>query len=89
MGVVRLPFTCGQELLKPEEAVNMADHALYKAKGGGRNCAVAIVEQSFPDTATRHRVEGDFDQALADGLVHLQMINGPLVSVTGSMQRAA
>ncbi len=76
IGLVRLPFTCENQPLSPEEAVNLADVALYKAKSSGRNRTVAIAEQSI-DSQSRALIENDFEKALSDGVVHIETLSGP------------
>ena len=63
--------------MTPEEAVNLADVALYKAKQTGRNRAIAIAEQSVDSLSTIATIEKDFEQALSSGLVHIETIDGP------------
>jgi len=91
MGIVRLPFTCGDKLLSPEESVNLSDAALYRAKSTGRNRAIVIAEQQLPDNEVKATIENEFDQALAKGLVHVDVIEGPLTATSNhpGMQRVA
>ncbi len=77
IGIVRLPFHCNNQPLTPEEAVNLADVALYKAKESGRNRAIAIAEQSVDSQSTIAMIEKNFEQALSSGLVHIETIEGP------------
>ena len=77
MGVVRLPFTSGDHKLTPEEAVNLADAALYKAKATGRNRAIAIADQHVANNEVKAIIENEFEQALEKGLVHIEVIDGP------------
>lgn len=89
IGTVRIPFTCGGALLKPEEVVNIADRALYRAKSGGRNCAVVVAEQELPDDHLRKSVESDFNHAITNGLIHIEVIEGPGSSFGELMLKAA
>jgi diguanylate cyclase (GGDEF)-like protein len=77
IGIVRLPFSCGGQTLLPEESVNLADAALYKAKSAGRNCAIAIAEQSLASEDAIAVVEKDFEKALKEGLIHTETLHGP------------
>ncbi len=89
IGIVRLPFSCGKNALTPDDAIKLADLALYKAKELSRNCAVAIAEQSLPDAKTKLAIENNFEQALTAGLIHVEIINGPSVATPHDRQKAA
>jgi diguanylate cyclase (GGDEF)-like protein len=60
-----------------EQAINLADMALYTAKSQGRNRAVGIVSATAADAATLRRIEADFDQNWRDGRVALLQTAGP------------
>ncbi len=77
IGVVRLPFTCGDKILSPEQAVNLSDAALYEAKATGRNRAIVIAEQQFPSQDIKATIENEFAHAREKGLVHVEVIPGP------------
>jgi diguanylate cyclase (GGDEF)-like protein len=63
--------------LTPEQAVNLADMALYTAKSQGRNRAVGIVDADACDARGLQRLEADFERAWAEGRVHLRIDCGP------------
>lgn len=81
MGIVRPPFTCANIPLSPEEAVNIADAALYKAKSSGRNRAISIADQQVDTADIKEVIERDFEEALAKGYIHIETITGPLVAI--------
>jgi hypothetical protein len=60
-----------------EQAINLADMALYTAKSQGRNRAVGVVSASAADAATLRAIEADFDQNWRDGRVTLLQTAGP------------
>src|SRR5262249_3937964 len=62
--------------LSPEQAVNLADMALYTAKSQGRNRAVGIVEAEAADAEALRRLEGDFERAWVEGRVQLRIDPG-------------
>ena len=67
----RLPMTL-------ERAINLADMALYTAKGQGRNRAVGISSARADKDEALRQIESDFDQAWHEGLLTLQRTQGPL-----------
>jgi diguanylate cyclase (GGDEF)-like protein len=68
----RLPLTL-------ERAINLADMALYTAKGQGRNRAVGVTAARADEDAALQRIEGDFEQAWNDGRITLLRTPGPSV----------
>lgn len=60
-----------------EQAVNLADMALYTAKNQGRNRAVGIVSSSAATAEALRSVEADFDHARHEGRVTLLQTQGP------------
>jgi diguanylate cyclase (GGDEF)-like protein len=67
----RLPLTL-------ERAINLADMALYTAKGQGRNRAVGLTAvRAEADEGLRH-AEADFEQAWAEGRLTLLRTPGPV-----------
>jgi diguanylate cyclase (GGDEF)-like protein len=61
-----------------EQAINLADMALYTAKNQGRNRAVGIVAAQAAATPELHGIEADFDRAWHEGRVTLKVASGPL-----------
>ncbi len=68
----RLPLTL-------ERAINLADMALYTAKGQGRNRAVGVTAARADEDAALQRIESDFEQAWNDGRITLLRTPGPAV----------
>jgi len=60
-----------------EQAVNLADMALYTAKNQGRNRAVGIVSSTAGTREALQNVEADFDRAWHEGRVTLLQTQGP------------
>lgn len=60
-----------------EQAINLADMALYTAKSLGRNRAVGLVSASAPDLQSLREIEGDFERAWHEGRVALRQTAGP------------
>ena len=61
-----------------EQAINLADMALYTAKNQGRNRAVGIVAAQAQSAPELRQIEGDFDRAWHEGRVTLKVAPGPL-----------
>ena len=66
----RLPLTL-------ERATNLADMALYTAKGLGRNRAIGITAARADEDGALRGIEADFDQAWHEGRLTLQPTPGP------------
>jgi diguanylate cyclase (GGDEF)-like protein len=75
--------------LSPEQAVNLADMALYTAKSQGRNCAVGIVDVQASDGDGLRALEADFERAWSEGRVRLRVDRGPSAGTATSAGRAA
>ena len=60
-----------------EQAINLADMALYTAKSQGRNRAVGLVSASAPDLQSLRAIESDFERAWHEGRVALRQTAGP------------
>jgi diguanylate cyclase (GGDEF)-like protein len=60
-----------------EQAINLADMALYTAKSQGRNRAVGLVSANAPDAVALRGIEGDFERAWHEGRVTLRQTPGP------------
>ena len=67
----RLPLTL-------ERAINLADMALYTAKGQGRNRAVGVTAARADQDDALRRIESDFEQAWNDGRITLLRTPGPV-----------
>jgi diguanylate cyclase (GGDEF)-like protein len=61
-----------------EQAINLADMALYTAKSQGRNRAVGIVAAQAPAAQELRRIEADFDRAWHEGRITLKVAPGPV-----------
>ena len=70
----RLPLTLAR-------AINLADMALYSAKGQGRNRAIGITGAVADEDAALRQIEADFDQAWQEGRITLQRTAGPVAPV--------
>ncbi|HJV62620.1 MAG TPA: GGDEF domain-containing protein [Albitalea sp.] len=60
-----------------EQAVNLADMALYTAKSQGRNRAVGLASATAADDASLRAIESDFERAWHEGRVTLRQTAGP------------
>jgi hypothetical protein len=60
-----------------EQAVNLADMALYTAKNQGRNRAVGIASSTAATPEALREIEADFDLAWHAGHVTLVQTPGP------------
>jgi diguanylate cyclase (GGDEF)-like protein len=77
IGYARFPLPPYGVPVPWEQAVNLADMALYTAKSQGRNRAVGVVSAMAADAATLRAIEADFDQNWRDGRVTLLQTPGP------------
>ena len=77
IGYARFPLPPYGTEVPWEQAVNLADMALYTAKNQGRNRAVGITSTTAATREALHDVEADFDQAWRDGRVTLLQTPGP------------
>jgi diguanylate cyclase (GGDEF)-like protein len=67
-----------------ERAINLADMALYTAKGQGRNRAVGVTAARADEDAALQRIEADFEQAWNDGRITLLRTPGPAAKSAAS-----
>jgi diguanylate cyclase (GGDEF)-like protein len=77
IGYARFPLPPGVLPVAWEQAINLADMALYTAKNQGRNRAVGIVAAQAAADAELRRIEADFDRAWHEGRVTLKVAPGP------------
>jgi diguanylate cyclase (GGDEF)-like protein len=77
IGYGRFPLPPHHVPLTWEQAVNLADMALYTAKSQGRNRAVGIAACTAPQPEALQAVEADFERAWTEGRVTLALTPGP------------
>jgi diguanylate cyclase (GGDEF)-like protein len=77
IGYARFPLPPYGAEVPWEQAVNLADMALYTAKNQGRNRAVGIASSTAATREALHDIESDFDRAWRDGRVTLLQTPGP------------
>ena len=82
IGYARFPLPPNVLPVAWEQAINLADMALYTAKNQGRNRAVGIVAAQAPSAPDLRHIEGDFDRAWHEGRVTLKVAPGPM-ALTG------
>jgi diguanylate cyclase (GGDEF)-like protein len=78
IGYARFPLPPNTLPVAWEQAINLADMALYTAKNQGRNRAVGIVAAQAESPPELRHIEGDFDRAWHEGRVTLKVAPGPL-----------
>lgn len=77
IGYARFPLPPYSAEVPWEQAINLADMALYTAKNQGRNRAVGMVSSTASTREALHHLEADFDQAWREGRVTLLQTPGP------------
>ncbi len=77
IGYARFPLPPYSAEVPWEQAINLADMALYTAKNQGRNRAVGMVSSTASTREALRHVEVDFDQAWREGRVTLLQTPGP------------
>jgi diguanylate cyclase (GGDEF)-like protein len=77
IGYARFPLPPYGADVPWEQAINLADMALYTAKNQGRNRAVGITSTTASSRERLRDIEADFDQAWRDGRVTLLQTPGP------------
>ena len=77
IGYARFPLPPYSAEVPWEQAINLADMALYTAKNQGRNRAVGMVSSTASTREALHHLETDFDQAWREGRVTLLQTPGP------------
>jgi diguanylate cyclase (GGDEF)-like protein len=80
IGYARFPLPPNVLPVAWEQAINLADMALYTAKNQGRNRAVGIVAAQARTEPELRRIEGDFDRAWHEGRVTLKVAPGPVAT---------
>jgi diguanylate cyclase (GGDEF)-like protein len=78
IGYARFPLPPNVLPVAWEQAINLADMALYTAKNQGRNRAVGIVAAQAPAAPELRQIEADFDRAWHEGRVTLKVAPGPM-----------
>ena len=78
IGYARFPLPPKVLPVAWEQAINLADMALYTAKSQGRNRAVGIVEAQADAAPELRHIEADFDRAWHEGRVKLKVHAGPM-----------
>jgi len=77
IGYARFPLPPYSTAVPWEQAINLADMALYTAKNQGRNRAVGITSTTASTREMLRAVESDFDRAWHAGQVTLLQTSGP------------
>ena len=77
VGYGAFPLPGARLPLSLERAINLADMALYTAKGQGRNRAIGVVSAAADDDTALRALEADFDRAWHEGRLSLQRSLGP------------
>ncbi|MEP7102724.1 MAG: GGDEF domain-containing protein, partial [Burkholderiales bacterium] len=77
IGYGRFPLPPYNAEVPWEQAVNLADMALYTAKNQGRNRAVGVTSSTAATPEALRDVEADFDRAWHEGRVTLLQTQGP------------
>jgi diguanylate cyclase (GGDEF)-like protein len=85
------PLATHHLALSPEQALNLADMALYTAKRLGRHRATGILGCTAGDAQALQAVEADFERAWLDGRVslHTEVGPGPALDGAGGADPAA
>ena len=81
IGYARFPLPPNVLPIPWEQAINLADMALYTAKNQGRNRAVGIVAAQAPAAPELQQIEADFDRAWHEGKVQLRVAPGPVAAL--------
>ncbi|HEY8706788.1 MAG TPA: GGDEF domain-containing protein, partial [Burkholderiaceae bacterium] len=86
IGHARFPLPPHGAEVPWEQAINLADMALYTAKNQGRNRAIGITAAAAATAEALRAVEADFDRARHEGRVTLLQTPGP--EVRGNVRAA-
>ena len=82
IGYARFPLPPHSADVPWEQAINLADMALYTAKNQGRNRTVGIISTTASTGEALRSVEADFDRAWHEGRVTLLQTPGPETQAT-------
>ena len=78
-GYISLPQSTSNGIeMNWEKALHLADTALYMAKTRGRNQAIGITVLDMSPENFAKLMQGDLEQAVADGLIEMQYMAGPI-----------
>ena len=77
IGYARFPLQPFNAMIAWEQAINLADMALYTAKNQGRNRAIGIAATTATDRESLRGIEADFERAWHEGRVTLTHLDGP------------
>jgi predicted signal transduction protein with EAL and GGDEF domain len=77
IGYARFPLAPYDTQGPWEQALNLADMALYTAKNQGRNRAVGIASTTAPTSEALREIGADFERAWRDSRVTLTHTSGP------------
>jgi diguanylate cyclase (GGDEF)-like protein len=86
IGYARFPLQPSYAMVSWEQAINLADMALYTAKNQGRNRAIGIASTTASDREALRGIEADFERAWQEGRVTLNQLEGP--SMPGALRAA-
>lgn len=89
VGYGAFPLSGSRLPLSLERAINLADMALYTAKGQGRNRAIGVLASAAKDDAELRFVEADFDRAWHEGRLTLQRSLGPTAAEAADSRPAS
>ena len=81
IGYGRFPLPPHRAPVSWEQALNLADMALYIAKSHGRNRAVGLVTIAASGADELRSVEADFERAWSEGRITLAVTPGPTAEV--------
>jgi diguanylate cyclase (GGDEF)-like protein len=77
IGHAAFPLPPHRVPLTLDQAINLADMALYTAKSQGRNRAVGIAAAAAASVPALGEMEADFERACSEGRVQLRVDSGP------------
>jgi diguanylate cyclase (GGDEF)-like protein len=89
IGYGRFPLPPHRVPIGWEQALNLADMALYTAKSQGRNLALGIASVAARDDTALRAVEADFELAWQEGRAALTRLPGPAAPPAVPLAEAA